>query len=163
MFLLIPSLILIKCLLQNLYILLLGLQTFANRTLGPAAWIIPVFVCCSTFGAANGTLFTASRWVSEICMHMGKIFEEIHNCTQDRGRANRLNRAPPSLALSTRWRKWQKYFPYCQRWHFYTCTNQNFHKSMRKLLKNVWTQLPLLCPSPLCTSIPFLLHIQFSA
>lgn len=35
--------------------------TFANRTLGPMAWIIPFFVCCSTFGAANGTLFTAAR------------------------------------------------------------------------------------------------------
>ncbi|KAJ8041411.1 b(0,+)-type amino acid transporter 1 [Holothuria leucospilota] len=35
--------------------------TFANRTLGPMAWIIPFFVCCSTFGAANGSLFATGR------------------------------------------------------------------------------------------------------
>ncbi|XP_033625653.1 b(0,+)-type amino acid transporter 1-like [Asterias rubens] len=35
--------------------------TFASRTLGPMAWIIPFFVCCSTFGAANGSVFASGR------------------------------------------------------------------------------------------------------
>lgn len=54
--------------------------TFANRTLGPAAWIIPVFVCCSTFGAANGTLFTASRlaYVAGREGHTLQILSMVH-------------------------------------------------------------------------------------
>lgn len=37
---------------------------FANRTLGPMAWIIPLLVCCSAIGAANGTLFGAARLIN---------------------------------------------------------------------------------------------------
>ncbi|KAL5022877.1 hypothetical protein ScPMuIL_002032 [Solemya velum] len=35
--------------------------TFADRTLGPMSWIMPVFVACSTFGGLNGAIFTSSR------------------------------------------------------------------------------------------------------
>ena len=35
--------------------------TFASRLYGSAAWIIPIFVALSTFGAVNGNILTTSR------------------------------------------------------------------------------------------------------
>lgn len=35
--------------------------TLANRLYGVMAWIIPVLVACSTFGAANGNAFSGGR------------------------------------------------------------------------------------------------------
>ncbi|CAD5231442.1 unnamed protein product [Bursaphelenchus xylophilus] len=34
---------------------------FANRVYGPMAFIMPIFVACSTLGSANGVIFTTSR------------------------------------------------------------------------------------------------------
>ncbi|VTJ62934.1 Hypothetical predicted protein [Marmota monax] len=36
-------------------------QTFGDRVLYPASWVVPLFVAFSTIGAANGTCFTAGR------------------------------------------------------------------------------------------------------
>ena len=35
--------------------------TFSNRLYGKVAWVMSIFVACSTFGGVNGTLLTASR------------------------------------------------------------------------------------------------------
>lgn len=36
-------------------------QTFGDRVLYPLSWVVPLFVVFSTFGAANGSCFTAGR------------------------------------------------------------------------------------------------------
>ena len=35
--------------------------TFGDRVFGSFAWIVPVGVACSTFGAANGVAFCSAR------------------------------------------------------------------------------------------------------
>ncbi|PIK51945.1 putative b(0,+)-type amino acid transporter 1 isoform X1 [Apostichopus japonicus] len=54
--------------------------TFAERTLGPMAWIMPFLVCCSTVGAVNGCLFTAGRlpFVTAREGHMMDILAMVH-------------------------------------------------------------------------------------
>ena len=37
--------------------------TFGDRVFGSFAWIVPLGVACSTFGASNGSAFTAARIV----------------------------------------------------------------------------------------------------
>ncbi|NXX26289.1 BAT1 protein, partial [Nicator chloris] len=53
--------------------------TFGERVLYPAAWIVPLFVVCSTLGAANGTCFTAGRlvYVAGREGHMLKVLSYI--------------------------------------------------------------------------------------
>ncbi|XP_071489204.1 b(0,+)-type amino acid transporter 1-like [Diadema antillarum] len=59
--------------------------TFAQRTMGVFAWIVPLGVCMSTFGAANASLFTAGRlpFVAAREGHMLQILGMVHakRCT----------------------------------------------------------------------------------
>ena len=43
--------------------------TYGYRTLGSFAWLIPVGVVCSTFGTANGSMFTAARLTGVASRH----------------------------------------------------------------------------------------------
>lgn len=53
--------------------------TFGDRVLYPLSWVVPLFVVFSTFGAANGSCFTAGRlaYVSGREGHMVKILSYI--------------------------------------------------------------------------------------
>lgn len=59
--------------------------TFADQTLGVMAWIMPVAVCCSTFGAANGHMFASGRlpYAAARSGHLPKILSyiQINNLT----------------------------------------------------------------------------------
>ncbi|XP_048461866.1 b(0,+)-type amino acid transporter 1 [Rhincodon typus] len=54
--------------------------TFGDRVLAPASWLVPLFVVFSTFGAANGSCFTAGRltFVTAREGHMVKILSYIN-------------------------------------------------------------------------------------
>ncbi|KAG9352357.1 hypothetical protein JZ751_020770, partial [Albula glossodonta] len=64
--------------------------TFGDRVLYPMSWMVPLFVVFSTFGAANGSCFTAGRltFVAGREGHMVKILSYIS-----------LKRCTPSPAL----------------------------------------------------------------
>ncbi len=36
---------------------------FARKLYGSMAWIMPIFIACSTIGSANGVILTSSRYV----------------------------------------------------------------------------------------------------
>ncbi|XP_072374201.1 b(0,+)-type amino acid transporter 1 [Scyliorhinus torazame] len=54
--------------------------TFGDRVLTPASWVVPLFVVFSTFGAANGSCFTAGRLTFATARegHMVKILSYIN-------------------------------------------------------------------------------------
>ncbi|XP_051884220.1 b(0,+)-type amino acid transporter 1 [Pristis pectinata] len=64
--------------------------TFGDRVLTPVSWLVPLFVVFSTFGAANGSCFTAGRltFVTAREGHMIKILSYIN-----------IRRLTPSPAL----------------------------------------------------------------
>ncbi|XP_030830924.1 b(0,+)-type amino acid transporter 1 isoform X2 [Strongylocentrotus purpuratus] len=66
--------------------------TFAERTLGPMAFIIPIFVCFSTFGSANGNLFASGRlpYAAGKEGHLPQVMSFIH-----------MNKYTPCISLIT--------------------------------------------------------------
>ena len=54
---------------------------FAQRMFGVMYWIIPVFVACSTFGAANGAALASGRLLYAAARHghLPKLLAMIHN------------------------------------------------------------------------------------
>ena len=54
--------------------------TFGNRILGPLAWLMPLSVAFSTFGAANGTIFAAGRlcYVASREGHLVDVLSFVH-------------------------------------------------------------------------------------
>lgn len=54
--------------------------TFGGRVLGILSWCIPLFVACSTFGAANGSCFTGGRlcYVAAREGHLVDILSYVH-------------------------------------------------------------------------------------
>lgn len=51
-----------------------------EEKMGPVAWLIPIFVACSTFGCVNGLAFSGARlvFVSARNGHMPKILAMVH-------------------------------------------------------------------------------------
>ncbi|VBB32413.1 unnamed protein product [Acanthocheilonema viteae] len=57
---------------------------FANKMFGPFAFIMPIFVACSTIGSANGVIFTSSRlfYVGAREGHMPLVLTMINKNTR---------------------------------------------------------------------------------
>lgn len=49
-------------------------SAWAQQVLGPAAFLIPLGVCMSVFGTANGSVFTAGR-SANLSFHFQSIFQ----------------------------------------------------------------------------------------
>uniref|UniRef100_A0A6P8J3L0 b(0,+)-type amino acid transporter 1 n=1 Tax=Actinia tenebrosa TaxID=6105 RepID=A0A6P8J3L0_ACTTE len=59
-------------------------MTVGAMKLGPVAWLIPIFVACSTFGCVNGLAFSGARlvYVAARSGHMPKALAMIHRKRQ---------------------------------------------------------------------------------
>ena len=89
--------------------------TFGDRAFGSLSWIVPIGVACSTFGAANGSAFTAARlsyaaaknghfpkFISYLSQsRLTPLMAVIFNCTLCYGYTNHMYRLyciPDSIA-----------------------------------------------------------------
>jgi len=130
--------------------------TFGDRVFGAASWIVPIGVACSTFGAANGSAFTAARlsYAAGANGHFPKFISYLSQSRLTPLMAVVFNTTlsiimiiPETSSISTL----LDYFSFAM-WIIYFLTFlsiivMRFHGPMKNVEREfkVWLPLPILC------------------